>query len=141
MGERTSYAPGTFSWVDLSTNDQDGAKAFYTTLFGWDYEDNPVGEGMVYSMARVRGHNVAAIYTGDGPPHWNCYVTVQSADATAQRSQELGGTVLAEPFDVMDAGRMATLQDPQGAVLCVWQPGRNIGATLVNELGALTWND
>ena len=61
MGERTAYTPGTFSWTDLTTTDQDGAKAFYTELFGWEADDNPVGEGMVYSMMIVGGKPVAAI--------------------------------------------------------------------------------
>jgi uncharacterized protein len=141
MGERTRYEPGTFSWVDLSTNDQDAAKAFYAELLGWDYEDNPIGDGMLYTMARLRGRNVAAIFTGREPPHWNSYVTVEDADASAQRARDLGATVLVEPMDVFDAGRMAVLQDPQGAVLSLWQPGANIGAGLVNEVGALSWND
>jgi uncharacterized protein len=141
MGERTRYEPGTFSWVDLSTNDQDAAKAFYAGLFGWDYEDNPMGDGMVYTMARLGGHNVAAIFTGEEPPHWNCYVTVEDADASAQRARDLGATLLVEPMDVFDAGRNAVLQDPQGAALSLWQPRANVGAGLVNEIGALCWND
>jgi uncharacterized protein len=145
MGERTSYPPGTFSWVDLATNDPEGAKSFYGALLGWQYDDTPIGDGQSYSMAQVDGQNVAAIgplQGGEGiPPHWNCYVTVESADTTAQRAGELGATIVAEPFDVFDAGRMAVIQDPQGAMLSVWQPKESIGATLVNVPGALTWND
>jgi predicted enzyme related to lactoylglutathione lyase len=144
MGERTSYTPGTFSWVDLNTDDPEGAKAFYSTLFGWEYEDVPIGDDSVYSMAKLEGQSVAALgpLQGEGmPPHWNCYVTVEDADASAARASELGATLLAEPFDVFDAGRMAAFQDPQGAVLSVWQPKENIGAGLVNVPGALSWND
>ena len=75
------------------------------------------------------------------PPHWNCYVSVEDADASAARAAELGATLLAEPFDVFEAGRMAAFADPQGAVLSVWQPKENIGAGLVNAPGALSWND
>jgi predicted enzyme related to lactoylglutathione lyase len=145
MGERTSYPPGTFSWVDLATNDTEGAKTFYGALLGWEYEDTPIGEGQFYSMARIDGHDVAAIGPLQGPegvpPHWNCYVTVADADAAAARARDLGASVVAEPFDVFDAGRMAVIQDPQGAMLSVWQPNTSIGATLVNVEGALTWND
>jgi predicted enzyme related to lactoylglutathione lyase len=144
MGERTSYPPGTFSWVDLNTDDQEGAKAFYAALFAWQYEDVPIGDGMVYSMAKVDGHSVAALgpLQGEGmPPHWNCYVSVDDADASAARAKELGATLLAEPFDVFEAGRMAAFADPQGAVLSVWQAKENIGAGLVNAPGALAWND
>jgi uncharacterized protein len=144
MGERTSYPPGTFSWVDLNTDDQEGAKAFYAALFAWQYEDVPMGDGMVYSMAKVDGHSVAALgpLQGEGmAPHWNCYVSVDDADASAARAKELGATLLAEPFDVFEAGRMAAFADPQGAVLSVWQAKENIGAGLVNAPGALAWND
>ena len=72
------------------------------------------------------------------PPHWNLYVTVEDVDATAGKVGEAGGQVLAEPFDVFDAGRMAVIADPSGAVLCLWQPGTNIGAEVVNEPGAMT---
>lgn len=144
MGERTSYPPGTFSWVDLQTSDPDAAKAFYSGLFGWQYDDVPIGDGAVYSMAQLQGHSVAALGGRQDesiPPHWNCYVTVADADASAARAAELGATLLAEPFDVFDAGRMAAFQDPHGAVLSVWQANENIGAGLVNVPGALTWND
>jgi hypothetical protein len=145
MGTRTSYTPGTFSWVDLTTSDQEGAKGFYADLFGWSFEDRPAGEGVVYSMASVEGEDVAAIAPlppGDpGPPRWNNYVTVADAEAAAARAAELGGTVLTEPFDVFDAGRMAVVADPVGGVFCVWQAGTNIGAGRVNEPGCMTWNE
>jgi predicted enzyme related to lactoylglutathione lyase len=142
MGERTSYAPGTFSWTELVTGDADAAKAFYTSVFGWEYRDNPIPGGSVYSTALRDGQNVAALFaSAEQPPHWNCYVTVESADASAVRASELGATVVAEPFDVMDVGRMAVIVDPHRAALCLWQPGSHIGATLVNAPGALAWND
>ena len=143
MGERTSYAPGTFSWAELVTSDAGAAKAFYTSVFGWEYRDSPVPGGSVYSMALRDGKDVAALFESDqqGPPHWNSYVSVESADATAARAAELGATVVAEPFDVMDVGRMAVIVDPQGAALAVWEAGTHVGASLVNTTGAMTWND
>jgi uncharacterized protein len=142
MAERTSYAPGTFSWVELVTSDADAAKAFYTAVFGWDYRDTPIGEGMVYSTALVGGQAAGALYaSAEQPPHWNCYVTVESVDEAARRADELGATVVAEPFDVMDAGRMAVISDPTGAALALWEPRSHIGASVVNQPGALTWND
>ena len=148
MGKRTSYEPGTFSWVDLATTDQEGAKAFYSGLFGWHTEDSPIPGGGAYTMCSLDGVDVAGIgplpeqqREMGVPPHWNNYVTVESADATADRVQELGGQVLAPAFDVMDAGRMAVLADPTGAPLSVWEPRDHIGAGLVNAPGTLTWND
>lgn len=145
MATRTSYPPGTFSWVDLNTPDQEGAKRFYGELFGWEYEDREAAPGVVYSMARIGGENVAAISPpppGDeSPPHWNNYVTVEDADATARRAGEVGGNVVSPAFDVLDAGRMAVLQDPTGAFFMAWEPRENIGAGRVNEPGCLTWNE
>jgi uncharacterized protein len=141
MGERTSYAPGTFSYAELATSDAVAAKTFYTALFGWSYNDQPLGGGQIYSTAQRDGKTVAALFASEQPPHWNCYVTVESADAAAARAGELGANVLAEPFDVLTAGRMAVISDPTGAVLQVWEPRENIGAVLVNQPGALTWND
>jgi uncharacterized protein len=148
MGERTQYAPGTFCWSDLATTDQAAAKAFYGGLFGWEAEDMPVGDGAFYSMQRLGGKNVAAIAPqpqqqrdAGVPPAWNNYVSVVDADATVERAEELGGAVHAPAFDVMEAGRMAVIQDPQGAYFMVWQPGQHIGAQLVNAPGAFCWNE
>jgi uncharacterized protein len=148
MGERAQYTPGTFCWVDLSTTDQEGAKAFYSSLFGWEIEDMPAGEGMIYSMARKNGKYVAAIslqqpqqIEAGVPPTWNSYVSVESADAAADRANELGGNVHAPPFDVLEAGRMTVIQDPQGGFFMAWQPKQMIGAELVNEPGAFCWNE
>ena len=148
MGERTEYAEGTFSWTDLSTPDQAAARAFYSSLFGWSLEDNPVSEGVVYTVALLDGRPVAAISpqpeqqrAAGAPPMWNSYVTVRDVDASARRAGELGGSVHAGPFDVMQAGRMAVVQDPQGAFFMLWQARDHIGAGLVNVPGALSWNE
>ena len=143
MGERTEHPQGTFSWLDLSTDDHEGAKRFYSELFGWEIEDMPAGDDMTYSMARIDGKDVAAVFKGDGtlPVHWNSYVTVDDLDAWPEKVKAAGGEVMAEPFDVMDAGRMAVIQDPTGAFLNLWEAKENIGAGLVNVPGALTWND
>jgi uncharacterized protein len=142
MGERTSHAPGTFSWTDLSTSDPEAAKRFYGELFGWEYDDQPMPGDDVYSMAMGQGKQVAALFRArEGmPTAWNSYVTVESADASAAKASQLGGTPMGEPFDVMVAGRMALIQDPTGAVLAVWEPRESIGATLVNVPGAITLN-
>lgn len=148
MGERTQHTPGTFSWTDLNTTDQEDAKAFYSALFGWEIEDMPAGEGVVYSMAAIDGKWVGAISPqpqqqrdAGVPPAWNSYITVADADATAARAAELGASVHAPPFDVMEAGRMAVIQDPQGAWFLIWQPKQHLGAQLVNVPGALCWNE
>jgi predicted enzyme related to lactoylglutathione lyase len=147
MGERDAYAAGTFCWADLGTTDAAAAREFYTGLFGWEAEDLPAGEGGVYVMFRMGGRDVAALYEmGDAErtqlsAHWSSYVSVEDVGATAARAGELGASILAEPFDVMDSGRMAVVRDPTGAHLHLWQPGRHIGAARVNEAGCIVWNE
>ncbi len=142
MGERTSYAPGTFSWTDLSTPDPEAAKSFYAGLFGWEAEDTPIPGGGVYTMLRLDGKDACAISAArEGQmTAWLSYVTVDDVDAAARRVGELGGRVHAEPFDVMTAGRMAVVQDATGAVFALWKPRDNIGAEIVNGPGALSLN-
>jgi uncharacterized protein len=146
--EFSSHIPGTFSWVELATTDQKAAVAFYRTLFGWDVSEQPIGPGEMYSMFLMRGREVAAAYTmrpderqSGAPPHWNLYVTVASVDETVKRAQALGASVVAPPFDVMDAGRMAVLQDPAGAFFQVWEAKKHIGAKILDEPGALCWSE
>jgi predicted enzyme related to lactoylglutathione lyase len=142
------YEPGTFSWIDLNTTDQGAAKAFYVGLFGWEVEDMPVGDGVFYSMVSIGSKRVAAISpqpeqqrAAGVPPMWNSYITVTDADAVADSAKLLGATVHAPPFDVMQAGRMAVIQDPQGAFFELWQPREHAGAALVNAPGSLCWNE
>jgi uncharacterized protein len=148
MGERSQYTPGTFCWSELATSDQTAAKAFYGGLFGWEADDRPMGDGVFYSMQLLDGKPVAAIASqprqqrdAGVPPLWNSYVSVDDADAAAARVKELGGAVHAPAFDVMTVGRMAVIQDPQGAFFMLWQPREHIGASLVNAPGALVWNE
>ena len=141
MGEREQHDPGTFSWTDLSTPDAQASKDFYGGLLGWDFEDAPIPEGGVYVMARLGGRSAGAMFeTTERHPAWASYVTVEDADATTDRARELGANILAGPFDVMEVGRMSTIQDPTGAVFCTWQPRLSIGAQVVNGPGAMSLN-
>jgi predicted enzyme related to lactoylglutathione lyase len=140
----TKHGNGRFCWAELSTSDGPGAKAFYHELMGWQGEDSPMGPDMVYTMLKLNGENVAALYedhSGKAPPHWQAYISVDDVDASAARAKELGGTLLGEPFDVMEHGRMAVVQDPTGAVFCMWQPKTHIGYSVVVEPGAVCWNE
>ena len=139
------YIPGVPCWVDTGQPDPEAAVTFYSGLFGWEFEDTmpPEADGR-YFVARLRGEDVAAVGSiPAGAPQmatWNTYVWVQSADESASKVLDAGGSVLMEPFDVMDAGRMALAADPEGAAFCVWQAGRHQGAGIVNEPGSLNFN-
>src|SRR5215207_3927214 len=145
MPERDGYIPGLPCWVDTSQPDPHAAVDFYSGLFGWEFEsvlppDSP-GE---YSVARLRGGDVAAVGSIPEalPPMamWNTYVWVEGADDTAAKVRDAGGSVVMEPFDVMDSGRMAVFTDREGAAFCVWQAKEHKGARIVNEPVSPTFN-
>lgn len=146
--QKAQYAPGTFCWIELATTNSEAAKKFYTELFGWSFADNPMGPGMVYTMLKLDGKDVGALYqmppemTAMGiPPNWLSYASVNCADESAAKAKDLGATLLKEPLDVMTFGRMAVIQDPTGAVFAIWQAGTNKGAGVFNVPGSLCWNE
>jgi uncharacterized protein len=144
MSERTSYEPGTPSWVDLSTSDPAAAKEFYGGLFGWEATDaGSVEETGGYAMFTLRGKQVAGVsplMDPNQPQVWSTYISTDDADAAVARARDAGAQVVVEPMDVMDAGRMAFVAHPAGGFVGMWQPGKHIGAQLVNEPGSLSWN-
>jgi predicted enzyme related to lactoylglutathione lyase len=145
MPERHGYIPGVPCWVDTNQPDPEAAVDFYSGLFGWEFEDAmpPESEGK-YFIARLHGGEVAAVggLPESAPPvaTWDTYISVDSADETSSKVRDAGGGVVREPFDVMDAGRTAVFTDPEGAVFCVWQAKRHIGARVINEPGSLNFN-
>ncbi len=145
MAERDGYIPGVPCWVDTSQPDPQAALPFYRGLFGWELENMmPEGSELPYFIGRLHGGDVAAIGPiPEGAPStavWNTYIWVDSADETASRVRRAGGRVVSEPFDVMDAGRMAVLSDPEGVIFTVWQAKDHKGATVVNEHGSVNFN-
>lgn len=142
------YPHGHFSWADGQSTDVAASKAFYAGLMGWTYDDIPISEGMFYTMFKADGAYVAGMgpmspeMQAQGvPSHWSSYVNVDDVDAVAAKVAALGGTVLMEPMDVFDSGRMAVAQDPTGALFGLWQPKQHKGAGLVNAPGAMCWNE
>jgi uncharacterized protein len=144
--ERDGYIPGVPCWIDTSQPDPQAAADFYGALFGWELEDvmPPDAPGR-YFMARIRGKDVAGVGSiPEGAPQmatWNTYVWVDSADETASKVRDAGGSVMMEPFDVMDAGRMAVFADPEGAVFFAWEARANKGSQIVNEHGSNNFNN
>ena len=138
------YAPGTPSWVDLSSPDVDASAAFYGAVMGWEASEAAPPESGGYRRFQHGGKDVAGLMAksdAQQPTAWATYVSVADAAQTAARVQEAGGAVLVPPMDVTDLGRMAVFADPTGAVFGVWQPGTFSGAELVNEPGSLCWNE
>lgn len=145
------HAHGQFCWHEIGTRDAQAAKRFYQELLGWSTEDMPMpGDwGGTYTMARANGGDVAGIFSMDGdhfegvPAHWTSYVWVDDVDATAGKAAQLGATVMSEPMDIPGIGRMATLQDPTGAVINVFSGTGHSGAAKQAEgaQGGVGWNE
>jgi predicted enzyme related to lactoylglutathione lyase len=148
MANIDKHPAGSFCWIELHTSDQNAAKSFYGSLFGWNPDDMPMGPNDFYTIFKLQGRDAAAGCTlrpeerSQGvPPHWMIYIAVDSADAAAAKAQQLGGKVLAPAFDVMDAGRMAVIQDPTGAIFCPWQANKSAGIGIAQVNGTLCWAD
>jgi predicted enzyme related to lactoylglutathione lyase len=150
MTDTPTLTPGHFCWIDLGAHDAAAAKRFYTALFGWTAVDSQYGPtaGDVYTTYQLGGRAVAASYAMDPeqkamgmPTSWLSYVAVADADASAARAKELGASIVAEPFDVMEVGRMALVQDPTGALFALWQAGTHPGFGVRGEPGSLGWNE
>ena len=138
-----AHKPGSFCWIELATNDTTAARAFYTQLFDWSVEEMPMGEGEVYTFFRKDGQTAAAMHghTAGAPPNWLSYVAVENADQSTEKAKTLGGTVLAGPMDVFDAGRMTVLADDQGAAFAIWQANQTKGVGIRDEPNTLCWNE
>ena len=151
MPEVTAHTQGAPSWAELSTTDETGALAFYSAIFGWTDDPQPMGEeNWFYHIQKLGGLEAAAIYqyqqgeeerSAEVPPHWNIHFTVDDADAVAEKAVQMGGSIIFGPTDVFDAGRMAMVRDRQGAVFSAWQPKAHIGARVKYDPGAMTWNE
>jgi predicted enzyme related to lactoylglutathione lyase len=147
----TAHAHGSPSWFELATHDQSAAKHFYGALFGWTFEDNPMGEGSVYTMFKLGGRDVAAAYTLDPqqaaqgvPPNWSVYFKADDADATLAKVVQGGeggaaGKVHMPAFDVGDYVRMAVCADTEDAVFCLYQPKGHPGVAAIREPNAICW--
>ncbi|MFD9685046.1 VOC family protein [Kitasatospora sp. NPDC059088] len=143
----TPYVTGTPCWVDLMAKDQQAALDFYRDLFGWQGQPGPAEFGG-YAVCELNGKAAAGIgpaMSPEGMPEpptvWTSYLATTDAQATQDAIVGAGGTLLAPVMDVGPLGRMLIAADPQGAVFGVWQPGEFSGAQVVNEPGALTWNE
>ena len=157
MPERDGYIPGVPCWVDASEPDPEAAVDFYGGLFGWEFED-VMPSADRYFIARheaksssifdvsgdTRRGDVAAVRSlpAGAPPTaiWNTYFWTDSVDEAASKVRRAGGGVVMEPFNFMDACRMAVFTDPEGAAFGVWEAREHKGAGLVNDPGAVVFN-
>lgn len=141
-----SYKQGTPCWAELSTNDASYAKQFYSPLFRWDYEDHPTVTGQVYSLAMIDDSAVAAINRFQNEqwwfwakPQWHLYLAVEDIDATANQVSELGGSLLGQVFNLVEAARGLSAAHHAGGTICFWEARSHRGAEIGNHHGSMTW--
>lgn len=144
----TNHPHGVFCWSELCTSDWKKGKAFYTELFGWGADDQPIGGDLYYTMLQKQGDDVAAMYQmpvdqaqSDIPSHWLAYIAVDNIDSVAEQAKLLGAEIIAGPHDVMDAGRMVLLNEPGGALFALWQGNQHKGSKRLGELNTPYWHE
>jgi predicted enzyme related to lactoylglutathione lyase len=149
MATFESYQQGTPSWIEYSSADQAASKEFYSQLFGWDYDDQPMTDDQgvsmgTYSLAQVQGDKVAGlgpVMAPGQPASWGVYLATDDVDAAVEKARQAGGQIQVEPMDVPDQGRMAWVQDPGGASVGLWQEKGFAGSVRANEPGTNAWNE
>lgn len=142
MSDESIFNPGDFCWNDLSTPDVKGARKFYATVLGWEYDvENPDGKHE-YHMIKKDGAYVGGAYTAPDPnipPHWLPYIKVESAAETSAKAKELGGEVVMGPMDVFEEGKMSLIRDPQGAHFAIWEAVNHHGSSIFGKPGSACW--
>ena len=148
MTEFKEHAPGTFCYAELVSTNPVASSKFYMDLFGWGRNDQDLGEPGIYTQFDLGGNITASQYQlpaeqqeAGVPSYWGQYVTVVDVDDATGKARDLGGEIVMGPFDVADYGRMTVVKDPQGAMINLWQAKANCGVGLLDEPGAMCWNE
>jgi predicted enzyme related to lactoylglutathione lyase len=143
-----SYPDGLFVWADVALPDPAAGAAFYRAVFGWETAFASPEESMPYWMFAKDGKTVAGMgglspdqVERGVPPVWSSYVTVDDVADAVARARDLGATVVLEPMQIFTSGKMAFIQDPQGAMVGLWQGGDHVGADEFNTPGFMCWNE
>jgi predicted enzyme related to lactoylglutathione lyase len=139
----SQHAPGTFCWIQLGTTDEEGARKFYSGLFGWNGEKTTV-EGGSFTLVKKKDKAIGAVMQQgpeQGPPSWTPFVAVKNVDQVADTVRTKGGKVLMEPMNASTNGRFGVFADPTGAVFAAWQAGTKAGAEVMGETSSVCWNE
>jgi predicted enzyme related to lactoylglutathione lyase len=139
---------GRFVWYDLMTTDQEAARSFYTKVVGWDTELWEGGGETDYHMWKAGDTSIGGVMDlpaeareQGAPPHWMAYIAHPDTDAATAKVQELGGKVIAEPWDLPEVGRMAVVADPHGAVFAIFTPAGEMPGEPGPRPGRFSWHE
>jgi uncharacterized protein len=142
------HPDGLPGWANLLTPDPDSVQQFYAGVFNWTFARRPAGDGGAWLVCRKGDKVVSGIHRMPPeivergvPPVWTASLIVSDVAAVLQRATSAGGTVVIPATASGDDGVLASVADPSGAAIGLWQPGRHPGAELLKAPGCLTWLD
>jgi len=148
MANFDKHLPGTFCWPELSTSNWQQGKDFYIQLFDWGFDDQPIGEGIFYTMLQQDGLDIGAMYQMEAgqqesgmPSHWLNYIAVDNIDLMTEKAKNLNAEIICGPMSVGDAGKMSLMVEPGGAMFALWQGNEHPGARKLQEPGTMCWNE
>jgi predicted enzyme related to lactoylglutathione lyase len=114
---------GELAFVEIGVEDVERGRVFYESLFGWEFETGPSGQGFMIRMPNVSG----GIHGGDKGATPYPFFRVDDMDAALQRVRELGGSVddldvEGDEASVARYGRFKLCRDDQGSAFGLHQP-------------------
>lgn len=130
MTESVCYAHGMPCWVDTWQPDAEAARAFYGSLFGWEFAEAPGADYLYASLGNLLVSGIGRAPAGS-PAVWALHVHVDDVDRAAEQIVLAGGTQLLPAQDVAGEGRLAIVADATGVAFGIWEPRRRAGAELV----------
>ena len=141
----TSSDRGLFVWHEVGTTDLGDGEDFYAKIAGWKAES--WSQNPSYKLFVTRRAPKAGLYlTTESlnhltpPPSWLSYIGTPDVDATVRQAVELGGKVVVPAYNVPRVGRMAHLQDPQGALFAVSSQEERSSYT-EPQVGDFSWHE
>jgi predicted enzyme related to lactoylglutathione lyase len=145
--------PGKIIWHDLITHTPEASKHFYSELFGWEFEDLGLdfgfGRTLNYSLIRHQGELIGGMIDANhiGQPNpeqlsqWVVVMSVADIEAAVTAVAASGGKVLTTPQDVAERGKIALIEDDQGAALALLQTRDGDPADRDPSVGGFLWNE
>jgi predicted enzyme related to lactoylglutathione lyase len=128
MAEDIKPEVGTITWFDLTVENAEEVKDFYSKVVGWKSDPLKMGDYNDYNMNKPGDNQtVTGICHAKGgnsnlPPQWLMYITVENVNDSAKKCVELGGKIISDPKDMQGYGSYCVIQDPAGAVCALFEP-------------------
>jgi predicted enzyme related to lactoylglutathione lyase len=95
---------------DIQAKDPERMRGFYAQMFNWEIADGPIMQigPAVGAPEPITGHIMQS-----ERPGVVLYIQVLDVKATMEKAKELGGSVVAQPFQIPDGAMIAGITDPE----------------------------